>query len=88
MILETSTIETLAIVGGVGAVAGLLGGVLAGAPNLFATILVGAIGGITLSMIFRFAGAPPIASVGDDFSLVWAGVGGLVLAFAVGRSNK
>jgi len=87
MFIEASTIEAMLIVGGVGAVGGLLGGLLAGADNLFGTILMGVIGGIAASAIARIAGAPSVYSIGDDFSLVWAAAGGLVLGFVVGRSN-
>ncbi|MFP3882089.1 MAG: hypothetical protein ACLFRT_07665 [Actinomycetota bacterium] len=88
MILEASTLNSLAIAGGVGAVAGLIGGFMASADNLIGTLLMGVIGGIALSAILRIAGAPSIYGVGvDDFSLVWAAVGGLVLGFVVGRSN-
>ena len=79
--------EVVFIVGAVGAAAGLIAGFLAGADNLFGTLLMGVIGGISLSAILRIAGAPSIYAVGDDFSLVWAAVGGLVLGFVVGRSN-
>ncbi len=79
--------EALLIIGGVGAVAGLIGGFVASADNLFGTILMGVIGSIALSAIFRIAGAPSIYAIGDDFSLVWGAVGGLVLGFVVGRSN-
>jgi hypothetical protein len=79
--------EALLILGGVGGVAGLIGGLMASADNLFGTILMGIIGGIALSAIFRIGGAPSIYAIGDDFSVVWAAVGGLVLGFVVGRSN-
>ena len=88
MFLEASTLQALAIVGGVGAIAGLVAGVLASADNLVGAVLMGIIGGISLSAIIRIAGFPAIYSVGDEeFSLVWAAVGGLVLGFVVGRSN-
>lgn len=88
MFLEASTLQALAVAGGVGAIAGLVGGFLASADNLFATLLMGIIGGISLSAIMRIAGAPAIYGVGaEDFSLVWAALGGLVLGFVVGRSN-
>lgn len=79
--------EALLIIGGVGGVAGLIGGFVASADNLFGTVLMGVIGGIALSAIFRIAGAPSIYAIGDDFSVVWGAVGGLVLGFVVGRSN-
>ncbi len=88
MFLDASTLTALSIAGGVGAVAGLIGGFLASADNLIGTLLMGIIGGVALSAILRIAGAPSIYGVGaENFSLVWAAVGGLVLGFVVGRSN-
>ncbi len=87
MFIDASTMQALLIIGGVGGVAGLIGGFLASADSLFGTILMGVIGGIALSAIFRIAGAPSIYAIGDDFSVVWGAVGGLVLGFVVGRSN-
>lgn len=87
MFIEASTLEALAIAGGVGGIAGLLGGFFAGADNLIGTFLVGAIGGIAASAVARFAGAPPGYGVGDDFSLLWGAGGGLLLGYVVGRSS-
>lgn len=87
MFLDASTLEALALVGAVGAVAGLLGGFVASADSLFGTALMGVIGAIALSAIFRMAGAPVIYGVGDDFSYVWGAIGGIVLGYVVGRSN-
>lgn len=87
MLFEASIIEAMAIVGAVGAIAGLLGGLLAGADSLIGALLMGIIGGISLSAILRIANAPSIYAVGNDFSLVWAAVGGLLLGYVVGRSN-
>ena len=88
MFLDASTWEALAIIGGVGAVGGLLGGVIARADNLLGTILMGIIGGVAVSAIFRFAGWPGIYTIGaDDFSVVWSAVGGVLLGFVVGRSS-
>jgi len=88
MFLDASTLTALAMAGGVGALAGLVGGFIASADNLFGTLLMGVIGGVALSAILRIAGAPSIYGVGaEDFSLVWAGLGGLVLGYVVGRSN-
>ena len=87
MFIEAEIIEAMVIVGGVGAIAGLIGGFMASADSLIGTVLMGIIGAITLSAILRIANAPSIYAVGDDFSLVWGAVGGLVLAFVVGRSN-
>ncbi|HEY7469099.1 MAG TPA: hypothetical protein VIC07_06180 [Acidimicrobiia bacterium] len=87
MFLDASIWQALAIVGGVGAIAGLIGGFLASADNLFGAALIGVIGGVAGSAIMRIAGAPSIASVGDDFSVVWAAAGGLLLGYVVGRAN-
>ncbi len=88
MFLDASTIAALAIVGVVGAFAGFIGGFIAGADNLFGTLLMGIVGGIALSAIMLAAGAPSVYAVGaENFSVVWAAVGGLVLGFVVGRSN-
>lgn len=83
----TETAQAIVWVGGVGAVAGLIGGFLASADNLLGTILMGVIGSITVASIVRVAGGPAIYGVGDDFSLVWGALGGIVLGFVVGRSN-
>lgn len=87
MFIEAEIIEAMTIVGGVGAIAGLIGGFMASADSLIGTVLIGIIGAIALSAVFRIANAPSIYAVGDDFSLVWGALGGLVLAFVVGRSN-
>jgi hypothetical protein len=87
MFLDASTWQALAIIGTVGALGGLLGGLAAGADSLIGTLLIGIIGGIALSAIVRFSNGPSIYAVGDDFSVVWGGAGGLLLGFVVGRSN-
>ncbi|MCZ6566890.1 MAG: hypothetical protein O7D28_04255 [Actinobacteria bacterium] len=87
MFLDLSTIEALLVIGGVGAVAGLIGGFIASATNLFGSILMGIIGAISLSAILRIGGMPSVYAIGDDFSLVWGAVGGLLLGFVVGRAD-
>lgn len=88
MFLEASTLQSLAVVGAVGAIAGLIGGFIASADNLVGTVLMGIIGGIALSAITRIAGAPAIYGIGaENFSLVWGAVGGLVLGYVVGRAS-
>ena len=84
---ENEILQALAIVGGVGGVAGFVGGFMAGADNLIGTLLMGIIGAISLATIFRIANGPAIYAVGDNFSVVWGALGGLVLGFVVGRSN-
>ena len=87
MFLEASTWEALAVIGIVGGVAGLIGGLIASADNLFGAVLMGVIGGISFSTVMRIGGAPGIYTVGDDFSVVWSAAGGLILGYVVGRSN-
>ncbi|HUG08273.1 MAG TPA: hypothetical protein VMP13_05190 [Acidimicrobiia bacterium] len=88
MFLESSTLATFAILGAVGAFTGLVGGFMASADSLVGTFIMGIIGGIALSAIMLAAGAPPIYGIGaENFSVVWAAVGGLLLGFVVGRSN-
>ncbi len=87
MFLEAGTWEALAVIGGVGAIAGLIGGLFAGADNVFGAMLMGVIGGISLSTVMRIGGAPGIYVVGDGFSVVWGAVGGLLLGYVVGRNN-
>lgn len=87
MFLAASTWQALAIAGAVGGLFGLIGGFVASADSLFGTFLMGIIGGIAGATIMRIAGAPGVYTVGDGFSVVWAGVYGLVLGYVVGRSS-
>ncbi|REK17269.1 MAG: hypothetical protein DWQ40_09565 [Actinobacteria bacterium] len=86
--MDVGVTTTFAIIAGVGAFAGLIGGFLSGADRLIGTLLMGAIGGIALSAIFALAGWPAIYAVGTgDLSIVWAAVGGVLLGFVVGRAS-
>jgi len=87
MFLEASTWQALAIIGAVGGVAGLIGGLIASADNLLGAVLMGIIGGVSFSTVMRMGGAPGVYTVGNDFSVVWGAVGGLILGYVVGRSN-
>jgi len=80
-------LEVAVTIGGIGAAAGLLAGFFAGADTLIGSLLMGVVGGFTLSAAIRIAGGPAIMEVGDGFSMVWAGVGGLILGWVVGRAN-
>jgi uncharacterized membrane protein YeaQ/YmgE (transglycosylase-associated protein family) len=85
--MDAATFADFGIIAIIGGLAGLLGGFLGSADSLVGTLLMGAIGGIAASAIVRIANGPSFYSIGDDFSLVWAAVGGFVLGFAVSRSN-
>lgn len=87
MFLDASIWQSLAIVGGVGGLAGLIGGFIASTDSLLGAVLMGIIGGISGSAIMKIAGAPPISYIGDGFSLVWAAAGGLILGYVVGRAR-
>src|SRR5690606_41886620 len=78
----------LAVIGAVGALAGLVGGFLAGARSLIGTALMGVIGAIVVAAVARMAGAPPIYGVGIGFSYVYGAGGGLLLSYIVGRNDR
>jgi hypothetical protein len=85
--MPPATVEAIGIVALVGGFAGLVGGFFGGGRHLLGSILLGVIGGLTASTMLRIAGAAPIYGVGDGFSLVYAGVGGLLLGFVVGKTG-
>jgi hypothetical protein len=87
MLFDAEIWQALAIIGGIGAVGGLVGGFIARADNLVGTILMGIIGGIALATIFRIADWPAVYAVGENWSVVWGGIGGLILGYVVGHSN-
>ena len=76
---------TVALVGGFG---GLLGGWLGSNKRLLGAILLGVIGGISAAAIARIADFPAAFTVGDGYSLLWGGGGGLLLGYVVGRSTR
>ncbi len=75
--------------GAVGAVGGLVGGLIASSrAGIMGSIVMGVLGGISGSAVARIAGAPPLFDAGQGFSYVYALGSGLVLGFAVSASNK
>lgn len=85
---DDPNVAALLLIGGLGAIVGLIGGVLAGSRRLVGTILMGVIGAVVLAAITRIGGAPPIYSAGNDFSFVYGAIGALVLSYVVGRSDR
>ena len=86
--LADPAFSALAVIGVVGAVAGLVGGVLAGAKNLVGTILIGVIGALTAAAVARVGGAAPLYSAGEGFSYVYGALGGLLFSYVVGRNDR
>lgn len=79
---------SLGIIALFGVVVGLVGGVVAGAKSLGLVALMGAMGAVAAAAIARVAGLAPIVGIGNDYSFVYGAVGGLVLSYAVGRSDR
>lgn len=84
---DDPNVSALMVMGAAGAVVGLVGGVLAGARRLFGTVLMGIIGAIAVAAIARAGGAPTIYGIGS-FSFVWGALGGFLLAYVVGRTDR
>lgn len=84
---DNPAFAALAVIGLVGLVTGLIGGVVAGAKHLIGTMLMGAVGAIALAAVARFADAPPVIGI-EGFSYLYGALGGLLLAYVVGRSDR
>lgn len=87
VVMPQEVVETLFVVGIIGGVFGLIGGFLGSKRNLAGSILLGVIGGISLSSIARIAGFDAVMPIDQGFSAVYAAIGGLVLGFSVNRST-
>ncbi|HEY7564629.1 MAG TPA: hypothetical protein VIA81_06860 [Acidimicrobiia bacterium] len=85
--MPQDVVEALFIVAITGGIFGVIGGFLGSKRRLLGSILLGMIGGISLSSIVRIAGYDPVFEVQEGFSLLYAAIGGLVLGYAVGRST-
>jgi hypothetical protein len=86
--VDDDIIRALATIALVGAFGGLLGGWFGSGKKLIGSILLGIIGGISAAAIARIARFPGALNVGDGFSLLWGGGGGLLLGYVVGRSTR
>lgn len=82
-------IEIIMRMGAVGALGGLIGGLLGSSrAGILGSMVMGALGGISGSAILRIGGAPAIYDAGQGFSYVYALGSGLLLGFVVSASNK
>ena len=80
-------VEALFIVAIIGGIFGVIGGFFGSKRRLVGSVLLGMIGGIALSSIVRIAGYDPVIAVQEDFSALYAAIGGLVLGYVVSRST-
>lgn len=87
VVMPQEIIETLFVVGIIGGVFGLIGGFVGSKRKLVGSTLLGIIGGIALAAIARIAGFPPVLPLEENFSALYAAVGGFVLGFVVNRST-
>lgn len=87
--IETTATNSVLIVGAIAGVGGLIGGMMAGrGASVVGSILMGIIGGLVTTVILsNFNDIPTYLAVGD-FSAVWAILGGAVIAFIVGYTNR
>jgi hypothetical protein len=89
MPFDPVTNQAIAMIALSGAIGGLLGGLFGSKQsNLIGSILVGAIGGISLGAIMRIVNVDPIFDAGDGYSWLWSFIGGAVLGLAVSASNR
>lgn len=86
--MDNDTIRALATVALVGGFGGLLGGWFGSGKRLIGSVMLGIIGGISAAAIARIGGFPGAITVGNGFSLLWAGGGGVLLGYVVGRSTR
>lgn len=78
----------LLVIAGAAAFGGLLGGVLTGRrATVVGSILMGTIGGLVTAVLTRAADFPPIVEVAG-YSVVYAVLGGILLAGIVGFSSR
>lgn len=67
---------------------GLLGGVLAGRRStVVGSILIGTIGGLVTAILTRAADFPPVVEIAG-YSVVYAVLGGFLLAAVVGYGSR
>lgn len=81
--------RALGAVFAIGAFGGLIGGFFAGfRTKILGSLLMGAIGGFAGSAIGRATGLTPFVDAGFGYSIIYGFAGGIILAYAVGRSSS
>lgn len=86
-LISQEVVEALFIVAIIGGIFGAIGGFLGSKHKLIGAILLGMIGGISVSAIARIAGFSSVMPVEAGFSGMWAALGGLILGYVVSRST-
>ncbi len=86
--LNDPNFTALGIIALFGVVMGLVGGIAAGAKSLSLVSLIGAMGAVAAAAVARVARLDPIVGIGNDYSFVYGAVGGLILSYSVGRSDR
>ncbi|MDH4116051.1 MAG: hypothetical protein OEX04_00935 [Acidimicrobiia bacterium] len=87
--MVSAILKVAAIAGIAGIVGGLIGSLRA---SLFGSLLMGALGGLSLSAIVNIAGIDPFSDsvlmdAGAGFSYAWAAIGGAFLGYVVTKSS-
>ena len=73
---------------GAAAVGGLIGGALTSArDNLFVSMLIGAIVGLSTGTVLKLLSVPTLLDV-EGYPLVWSALAGLVSAFLVSTTTS
>lgn len=86
-LISQEVVEALLVVAIIGGIFGAIGGFLGSKHKLIGAILLGMIGGISMSAIARIAGFSSVMPVAAGFSGMWAALGGLILGYSVSRST-
>lgn len=85
---DDPSVVALGTIALVGLAAGLFGGVAAGARGLILIMLMGAMGAVAGAAVARVSGLEPVLDAGNGFSFAYGALGGLLLSYVVGRSDR
>lgn len=88
--MDDALVQVMIRLAALGAVTGLVGGLLASSrANLVGSIVMGVLGSLSIAAVMRIApGVKPLFEAGEGFSYLYAGIGGLLLGYVVSASNK